>query len=124
MSQKIENVLISLSDKSDIEKVLKVLKKYKINIISSGGTYKEIIKLGYSCTEISKYTKFNEMLDGRVKTLHPKIHAGILSKRSNKKHKVTSSDVTFSFICAFFLNLLNSFLRELPSITAMLKVLL
>ena len=81
MSQKIENVLISLSDKSDIEKVLKVLKKYKINIISSGGTYKEIIKLGYSCTEISKYTKFNEMLDGRVKTLHPKIHAGILSKR-------------------------------------------
>ena len=87
MSQKIENVLISLSDKSDIEKVLKVLKKYKINIISSGGTYKEIIKLGYSCTEISKYTKFNEMLDGRVKTLHPKIHAGILSKRSNKKHR-------------------------------------
>ena len=63
MSQKIENVLISLSDKSDIEKVLKVLKKYKINIISSGGTYKDIIKLGYSCTEISKYTNFNEMLD-------------------------------------------------------------
>jgi len=87
MSQKIKNVLISLSDKSGIESVLEVLREYKINIISSGGTYKEIKKLGYKCTEISKYTKFREMLSGRVKTLHPKIHAGILSDRSNKKHQ-------------------------------------
>ena len=86
MSQKIKNALISISDKSNLEKILRILKKYKINIISSGGTYKEIKRLGYDCTEISKYTKFNEMLEGRVKTLHPKIHAGILSKRSNKKH--------------------------------------
>ena len=86
MSKKIENALISLSDKSGIERLLKTLRKYKINIISSGGTYKEIKKLGYKCTDISQYTKFKEMLDGRVKTLHPKIHAGILSKRSNKKH--------------------------------------
>tara|TARA_B100001540_G_C15781119_1_gene631088 strand:+ start:269 stop:1816 length:1548 start_codon:yes stop_codon:yes gene_type:complete len=104
MSQKIENVLISLSDKSDIEKVLKVLKKYKINIISSGGTYKEIIKLGYSCTEISKYTKFNEMLDGRVKTLHPKIHAGILSKRSNKKHRREMKKKKFNYIDLIIVN--------------------
>ena len=48
MSQKIKNALISLSDKSKIERVLKVLQKYKINIISSGGTYKEIKKLGYN----------------------------------------------------------------------------
>ena len=87
MSQKIKNALISLSDKSDIEKVLKILSKYHIKIISSGGTFKEIKKLGYNCTEISKYTKFEEMLDGRVKTLHPKIHAGILSKRLDGKHK-------------------------------------
>ena len=87
MLKKIENALISLSDKSQIERVLKVLKKYKINLISSGGTHKEIKRLGYSCTEISKYTKFEEMLDGRVKTLHPKIHAVILSKRSNKKQR-------------------------------------
>ena len=70
MSQKIKNALISLSDKSQINRVLKILKKYKINIISSGGTYKEIKKLGYKCTEISKYTKFDEMLDGRVKILN------------------------------------------------------
>ncbi len=86
MSQKMKNALISLSDKSGIEKILKTLKKFDINIISSGGTYKEIRRLGYKCYEISKYTKFDEMLNGRVKTLHPKIHAGILSKRSNKKH--------------------------------------
>ena len=98
MSKKIENALISLSDKSGIERLLKTLRKYKINIISSGGTYKEIKKLGYKCTDISQYTKFKEMLDGRVKTLHPKIHAGILSKRSNKKHVREMRKKKFNFI--------------------------
>ena len=87
MLKKIKNALISVSDKSDLEKILKSLQKNKVNLISSGGTHKEIKRLGYKCTEISKYTKFKEMLDGRVKTLHPKIHAGILSKRSNRKHR-------------------------------------
>ena len=87
MLRKIKNALISVSDKSDLEKILFYLKKNKINVISSGGTFKEIIKLGYSCTEVSKFTKFKEMLDGRVKTLHPKIHAGILNDRANKKHQ-------------------------------------
>ena len=86
MSTKIKNALISLSDKGELEKLLKILRKFDINIISSGGTFKEIKKLGYKCIEVSKFTKFKEMLDGRVKTLHPKIHAGILSNRSNKKH--------------------------------------
>ena len=84
---KIKKALISLSDKSDLKKILDNLNKYKIEIISSGGTCKEIKKLGFSCKEISDYTGFKEMLDGRIKTLHPKIHAGILSIRSNKKHK-------------------------------------
>ena len=86
MKQKIKNALISVSDKSDLSPILKILKKFKIKIISSGGTYKSIKKLGYNCTEISKYTGFKEMLGGRVKTLHPKIHAGILHDRNNKKH--------------------------------------
>ena len=85
--KKIINALISVSDKSELNRLLINLKKYKINIISSGGTFREIKKLGHKCQEISKYTKFNEMLDGRVKTLHPKIHAGILNDRSSKKHK-------------------------------------
>ena len=87
MTQKIKNALISVSDKSDLQKILPTLDKYKINLISSGGTYKEIKKLGYRCNELSKYTGFKEMLGGRVKTLHPKIHAGILSDRSNKRHQ-------------------------------------
>ena len=84
---KIKKALISLSDKSDLKKILDNLYKYKIEIISSGGTYKEIKKLGFSCKKISDYTGFKEMLDGRIKSLHPKIHAGILSVRNNKKHK-------------------------------------
>ena len=86
MNNKIKKAIISLSDKTEIESILKVLKKYNIKIISSGGTSKEIKKLGYKCVEVSKFTNSNEILDGRVKTLHPKIYAGILSKRDNKKH--------------------------------------
>ena len=87
MNKKIKNAIISLSDKSEIKLILKILKKYNINIISSGGTSKEIKKLGYKCSEVSEYTRSDEILDGRVKTLHPKLYAGILSKRDNKKHK-------------------------------------
>ncbi len=87
MIKKIKKAIISLSDKSEIDLILNTLKKYKVNIISSGGTFKEIKKLGFKCTEVSKYTNNDEILDGRVKTLHPKIYAGILSMRENKKHK-------------------------------------
>ncbi len=87
MNNKIKKAIISLSDKSEIRLILKSLKKYNINIISSGGTSREIKRLGYKCDEISKYTNSNEILDGRVKTLHPKIYAGILSKRDSKKHQ-------------------------------------
>tara|TARA_B100000579_G_scaffold12248_1_gene9015 strand:+ start:1260 stop:2810 length:1551 start_codon:yes stop_codon:yes gene_type:complete len=83
----IKQALISVSDKNKLKIILKILKKFKIKIISSGGTYKEIKKLGYKCDELSKFTNFSEILEGRVKTLHPKIHAGILNKRNNKSHK-------------------------------------
>ena len=84
--KKINKALISISDKKNLNLLLKNLSKHKIEIISSGGTFREIKKLGYKCLELSKYTGFKEILDGRVKTLHPKIHAGILSKRGNKSH--------------------------------------
>ena len=83
---KIRSALISLSDKSDLKPLLKILKKNKIKLISSGGTFKIIKKLGFKCIDISKFTGFREILGGRVKTLHPKIHAGILNKRKNKNH--------------------------------------
>ena len=84
--KKIKRALISVSDKKNLKTLLNVLKKNKIEIISSGGTYKEIIKLRFKCTEISDYTGSPEILNGRVKTLHPKIYAGILNKRNNKLH--------------------------------------
>jgi len=86
MIRKIKSALISVSDKSELKPLLLNLKKNKIKIISSGGTYKIIKKLNFKCTEVSNFTGFNEILDGRVKTLHPKIHAGILNKRNNRSH--------------------------------------
>ena len=64
---KIKNALISVSDKEGLRSVLQALKKNKINVISSGGTYKSIKKLGFDCKEVSQFTGFEEMLDGRVK---------------------------------------------------------
>ena len=84
--KKIKKALISVSDKKSLKNLLKILTKHKIEIISSGGTYKEIKKLKFKCLEVSKYTGSPEILGGRVKTLHPKIHAGILCKRDNKSH--------------------------------------
>jgi len=84
--KKIKRTLISVSDKKNLKELLRTLTKYKIELISSGGTYKEIKRLGFNCLEVSEYTGSPEILGGRVKTLHPKIHAGILSKRSSKSH--------------------------------------
>ena len=84
--KKIKTALISVSDKRNLKPLLNSLKKNNIKIISSGGTYKEIKKLKFKCLEVSDFTKSPEILEGRVKTLHPKIHAGILNKRKNKIH--------------------------------------
>jgi phosphoribosylaminoimidazolecarboxamide formyltransferase/IMP cyclohydrolase len=84
--KKIKTALISVSNKSYLKPLLNSLKKNNIKIISSGGTYKEIKKLKFKCLEVSEFTNSPEILEGRVKTLHPKIHAGILNKRNNKIH--------------------------------------
>jgi len=84
---KIKTALISVSDKKNIKSLLKVLKKNKVKIISSGGTYKEIKRLKFKCIEVSEFADSPEILEGRVKTLHPKIHAGILNKRISKSHR-------------------------------------
>ena len=84
--KKIKKALISVSEKKQLKLLLKNLAKFKIEFISSGGTFKEIKKLGFKCLEVSQYTGSPEILNGRVKTLHPKVHAGILSKRNKKSH--------------------------------------
>ncbi|MDC3089891.1 bifunctional phosphoribosylaminoimidazolecarboxamide formyltransferase/IMP cyclohydrolase [Candidatus Pelagibacter sp.] len=85
--KKIKSALISVSDKSNLKPILQTLKKNNIKIISSGGTFKKIKKLKFKCLEVSEFTGSNEILGGRVKTLHPKIHAGILNKRNDKSHQ-------------------------------------
>ena len=85
--KKIKTALISVSDKTNLKPLLQTLKENNIKLISSGGTFKIIKNLGFKCLEVSDFTGFDEILDGRVKTLHPKIHAGILNKRKNKSHK-------------------------------------
>ena len=84
--KKIKTALISVSDKKNLRPLLISLKKNNIKVISSGGTYKEIKKLKFQCLEVSEFTDSPEILEGRVKTLHPKIHAGILNKRNSKIH--------------------------------------
>ena len=87
LMKKIKSALISLSDKKNLKPLLQILRKNNIKIISSGGTFKTIKKLKFKCLEISNFTGSNEILGGRVKTLHPKIHAGILNKRNSKSHQ-------------------------------------
>ena len=102
--KKIKKALISVSDKKNLKNLLKILTKHKIKLLSSGGTYKEIRKLKFKCLEVSEYTGSPEILGGRVKTLHPKIHAGILSKRDNKSHNKDLKNNNFEEIDLVIVN--------------------
>ncbi len=82
----IERAIISVSDKTGIEEFAKALHEMGVEILSTGGTARKIQDAGVPVTEVSDYTGFPEMMDGRVKTLHPKIHGGILALRDNPKH--------------------------------------
>ncbi len=104
LMRKIKRALISVSDKKHLKPLLKSLKKFKIEIISSGGTYKRIRKLKYACTDVSDYTGSGEILNGRIKTLHPKIHAGILYKRNDKSHCQDLVDNNFENIDLVIVN--------------------
>ncbi|MBF0542325.1 MAG: IMP cyclohydrolase [Nitrospirae bacterium] len=97
---KYNNAIISVSDKSGISEFAKRLIECGINILSTGGTASLLRKDGINVTDVSDYTGFPEMMDGRVKTLHPKIYGGILSRRNNpkdleelKKHQIKTIDI-------------------------------
>ncbi|MFN4227569.1 MAG: bifunctional phosphoribosylaminoimidazolecarboxamide formyltransferase/IMP cyclohydrolase [Candidatus Ratteibacteria bacterium] len=83
---KIERAILSVSDKTGIIDIAKVLRKYNIEIISTGGTAKILKENGIDVIEVGQFTGFPEILDGRVKTLHPKIYGGILSIKDNPEH--------------------------------------
>ncbi len=86
---RIQRALISVSDKTGVIELARALKKLKVEILSTGGTAKLLGEHGIAVIEIADYTGFPEMLDGRVKTLHPRIHAGILGRRGLKAHVET-----------------------------------
>lgn len=83
---RIYRALISVTDKSGVARFAKNLEEFGVEILSTGGTAKTIAASGVSIKEVSEFTGFPEMLDGRVKTLHPKVHGGILGIRSNPAH--------------------------------------
>jgi phosphoribosylaminoimidazolecarboxamide formyltransferase/IMP cyclohydrolase len=85
--KKIERALISLTDKSGIEGFAMQLQDMGIEILSTGGTAKKMRENGITVKDVAEFTGFPEMLDGRVKTLHPKVHAGILHQRGNPSHQ-------------------------------------
>jgi len=85
--KKVERALISLTDKSGIEGFAKELADLGVEILSTGGTAKKLRDSGLSVKDVSEFTGFPEMLDGRVKTLHPLVHGGILNQRENADHQ-------------------------------------
>ena len=83
---KIKRALISVSDKTGLTDIVKELANHNIDILSTGGTAKTIRESGIKVTDVSEYTGFPEMMDGRIKTSHPKIHGALLGKRSVSEH--------------------------------------
>lgn len=97
--------LISVSDKTGIVEFAKELVNLGIEIISTGGTYNKLKEEGIAAIEISELTGFPECLDGRVKTLHPIVHAGLLAMRSNEEHMKTLKELNIETIDFVIVNL-------------------
>lgn len=85
----VRRALISVTDKTGVVEFARGLQEMGVDLLSTGGTAKVLRENGVKITEVSDYTGFPEMLDGRVKTLHPKIHGGILGIRDNEAHVAT-----------------------------------
>ena len=81
------NALLSVSDKTGIVEFAQALHALGIKLLSTGGTAKLLLDAGLPVTEVADHTGFPEMLDGRVKTLHPKIHGGVLARRDFPEHR-------------------------------------
>ena len=100
-----KRALISVYDKTGILDFAKFLVSKGIEIISTGGTYKYLKENNIEVIEVSKITNFEEMLDGRVKTLHPNIHGGILALRDNEEHMRTLKERNIDTIDYVIVNL-------------------
>jgi len=94
MSNAVERALISVSDKTGIVEFAKALAEQGVEILSTGGTYKKLQDEGIAVREVSDYTGFPEMMAGRVKTLHPKVHGGILGRRGQDEQVMADNGIS------------------------------
>jgi len=102
---KIKRAVISVSRKENLSDLAMFLKGYDIEILSTGGTKKYLESIGANPIEVSSYTGFPEIMDGRVKTLHPKIHGGILNVRDNAEHQKAMEELNIKHIDMIVVNL-------------------
>lgn len=100
-----KRALISVSDKSGLVDFAKFLEANNYELISTGGTFKHLKDAGLNPIQIDEVTEFPEMLDGRVKTLHPKVHGGLLAVRSNEEHMKTVQEYEIGLIDMVIVNL-------------------
>ena len=89
----VKRALISLSDKNDLDRLAQGLASRGVELVSTGGTAAKLRELGHQVRDISDLTGFPEMMDGRVKTLHPKVHGGLLGVRDNPEHKAAMDNL-------------------------------
>jgi phosphoribosylaminoimidazolecarboxamide formyltransferase/IMP cyclohydrolase len=101
----VRRALLSVTDKTGLAEFGKGLQDFNVHMLSTGGTAKALRDAGIEITDVSDYTGFPEMLDGRVKTLHPKIHGGILGIRDNDAHIATMSKHGIGLIDMVVVNL-------------------
>jgi phosphoribosylaminoimidazolecarboxamide formyltransferase/IMP cyclohydrolase len=102
---RVKTALISVSDKAGIREFAAGLIEFGVRILSSGGTAKHLREAGVEVTDVSEYTGFPEMMDGRVKTLHPKIHGGLLALRGNAEHMAAAEQHGITLIDLVVVNL-------------------
>jgi phosphoribosylaminoimidazolecarboxamide formyltransferase/IMP cyclohydrolase len=102
MERKIMRALLSVTDKSGLAEFAQGLSQMGVTIISTGGTAKKLREAGLTVTDVAEVTGHPEMLDGRVKTLHPRIHGGILARRDDPNHRAQLGEhhmVTIDLVC-------------------------
>ena len=102
---KIKRALLSVSDKDGLVEFAKQLAAHGVEILSTGGTAKAIKEAGLDVKDVSEHTGFPEMMDGRVKTLHPTVHGGILARRDNDNHIKAQNDHNIGDIDLVVVNL-------------------
>jgi AICAR transformylase/IMP cyclohydrolase PurH len=102
---KIKRALVSVSDKTGVVELGKVLKEFGVEILSTGGTFRALEEGGVDVRPVEDYTGFAEMMNGRVKTLHPKIHAGLLALRDDPDHMRQMDERRYGLIDMVVVNL-------------------